>query len=163
MVTPWIKNASLWDVVAGDHPYDDNTILIRILNPGFEFPETKHTFKDVHCFEMLDIDDDEFNICCTDLQAEQVAAILVKALADGQNVLVHCHVGVSRSGAVVDAGLALGFRELPRTFRTPNIHIKKRLFRALYDELSNKNSTSDAGDHQAFEGEGVSAESGTNS
>jgi hypothetical protein len=52
------------------------------------------------------------------------------------NVVVHCHAGVCRSGAVCEIGVMLGFRDT-EAFRSPNLLVKHRMMRALgwlYDE-----------------------------
>ena len=52
------------------------------------------------------------------------------------NVVVHCHAGVCRSGAVCEIGVMLGFRDT-EAFRSPNLLVKHRMMQALgwlYDE-----------------------------
>jgi hypothetical protein len=52
------------------------------------------------------------------------------------NVVVHCHAGVCRSGAVCEIGVMLGFNDT-EAFRSPNLLVKHRMMRALgwlYDE-----------------------------
>jgi hypothetical protein len=52
------------------------------------------------------------------------------------NVVVHCHAGVCRSGAVCEIGVMLGFNDT-EAFRSPNLLVKHRMMRTLgwlYDE-----------------------------
>jgi hypothetical protein len=52
------------------------------------------------------------------------------------NVIVHCHAGVCRSGAVCEVGVMLGFNDT-EVFRSPNLLVKHRMMRKLgwtYDE-----------------------------
>jgi protein tyrosine phosphatase len=46
------------------------------------------------------------------------------------NVLVHCHAGICRSGAVVEVGTILGFTPTER-FRLPNLRVKHKMMKAL--------------------------------
>jgi len=62
--------------------------------------------------------------------------LLQHALANHMNVIVHCHAGVCRSGAVAEVGIMLGFRDT-EAFRAPNLLVKHRMMTALgmyYDE-----------------------------
>ena len=52
------------------------------------------------------------------------------------NVIVHCHAGVCRSGAVAEIGVMLGFNDT-ESFRSPNLLVKHKMMKALgwtYDE-----------------------------
>jgi hypothetical protein len=46
------------------------------------------------------------------------------------NVVVHCHAGVCRSGAVCEIGVMLGFVDT-EVFRAPNLLVKHRMMKAL--------------------------------
>ena len=61
-----------------------------------------------------------------DAQAEKIASLLVKALDEDRDVLVHCVVGQCRSGAVVEVAEMIGFDECPR-YRHPNVRVKRKL------------------------------------
>lgn len=130
----WIENVSMSDIHLGHHSdLGDNTMLIRIQDPATEFMPTKYNFKEVHCFEFLDAEDsdgfdEDFKI--SDAQAEQLVALLFKAIDQNMNVMVHCHAGICRSGAVVEVGEMLGFTPTER-FRSPNIRVKHRMMKAL--------------------------------
>lgn len=142
MLTPWIINASLDSVKSGQH-YDAgvNSMLIQIKDPGSEFPIPKHKFREIHQFEFLDIESDgvtnfdntildfcEFAI--TDQQAEELVRLLQHALDNNMNVIVHCHMGVCRSGAVTEIGVMMGFRDV-ELFRIPNLLVKYKMMKVL--------------------------------
>ena len=148
----WIENCSMSDIHLGHHSdLGENAMLIRIQDPATEFKPTKYNFKEVHCFEFLDIEDDgltnlgdgqwtnisEFAI--TDQQAADIARLLERALEKSMNVMVHCHAGICRSGAVVEVGTMLGFTATER-YRQPNLLVKHKLIKSLgwaYDEQTN--------------------------
>jgi protein tyrosine phosphatase len=96
-------------------------------------------FKEVHQFEFLDLEKndpwgEEFKI--TDLQAEQLVALLEKAMLHRMNVIVHCVAGVCRSGAVCEIGVMMGFDDT-EVFRSPNLLVKHKMMKQLgwaYDE-----------------------------
>jgi hypothetical protein len=99
-----------------------------------------HTFKEVHQFEFLDIEaKDECldeAMRCSQKQANELVRLLQHALENRMNVVVHCHAGVCRSGAVCEIGVMLGFDDT-EAFRSPNLLVKHRMMRALgwlYDE-----------------------------
>ena len=130
----WIENVS-WDAVKNGFHSDmgQNAMLIQIADPATFFPVPKHTFKEVHQFEFLDAEDkdpwdDDFKI--SDEQAEQLVGLLNKALANSMNVLVHCHAGICRSGAVVEVGSMIGFTPTER-FRMPNLRVKHKMMKVL--------------------------------
>jgi predicted protein tyrosine phosphatase len=140
---PWIQNVSLEDVKKGYH-YDagPNSVLIQICDPDEPFPQPKYTFKHTHQFHFLDIEEDgltnlgdgtwtdlsQYKI--TDHQAVEIARVLGSALASRSNVVVHCHMGVCRSGAVCEVGVMIGFRDT-EGYRQPNLLVKKKLMQAL--------------------------------
>ena len=148
----WIENCSMSDIHLGHHSdLGENVMLIRIQDPATEFKPTKYNFKEVHCFEFLDIEDDgltnlgdgqwtnmsEFAI--TDQQAANIAGLLERALEKQMNVMVHCHAGICRSGAVVEVGTMLGFTATER-YRQPNLLVKHKLIKSLgwaYDGQTN--------------------------
>ena len=104
----WIENVSMSDIHLGHHSdLGENCMLIRIQDPATEFMPTKKTFKEVHCFEFLDAEDEDgFPDECkiSDEQAQEIAGLLQKALNNHMNVMVQCHAGICRSGAVVEVG-----------------------------------------------------------
>lgn len=139
----WIQNVAMSDIKRGHH-FDagENSMLIQIVDPACEFPTPLKQFKEVHQFEFLDIernsDDfekfDEFAV--TDAQAAELVRLLQHALENRMNVVVHCHAGICRSGAVCEVGVMMGFKDT-EVFRSPNLLVKHRMMKVLgwtYDE-----------------------------
>lgn len=138
---PWIENVSLRDIPKGRH-YNagENGMLIQIVDPGTAFPVPMHKFKETHQFEFLDIEADDFTIDeafrCSDEQAAELVRLLKHALDKRMNVVVHCHAGVCRSGAVCEVGVIMGFDDT-EAFRSPNLLVKHKMMKVLgitYDE-----------------------------
>jgi hypothetical protein len=67
---------------------------------------------------------------CSPDQAAQLAQLLQRALVNRMHVIVHCHAGVCRSGAVAEVGVMLGFDDA-EAFRSPNLLVKHRMMAAL--------------------------------
>jgi rhodanese-related sulfurtransferase len=135
-MTRWIENVSKDDVRKGWH-FDagPNAMLIRIQDPATEFGQIGRPdmFKEVHCFEFLDAEDaDGFPDECkiSDAQAINLVALLQIALENHMNVVVHCHAGICRSGAVVEVASMMGFTPTDR-FRMPNLRVKHKMMKAL--------------------------------
>lgn len=146
---PWIQNIALVDVRKGHHiRVGENSMLIQIVDPDMEFPRPLHDFKEVHQFKFLDIEEDgltndgdgkwtdmsEFAV--TDNDAQELVRLLQHALANRMDVVVHCHAGVCRSGAVAEVGVMMGFDDA-EAFRSPNLLVKHKMMKVLgwtYDE-----------------------------
>jgi predicted protein tyrosine phosphatase len=132
---PWIQNISLKDIKQGFH-YDAgiNSMLIQIVDPGVEFPTPKYQFRETHQFCFLDIEANDYSINeewrCSELQANQLVKLLKHALDQSMNVIVHCHAGVCRSGAVCEVGVIMGFQDT-EGYRAPNLLVKNRMLQAL--------------------------------
>jgi rhodanese-related sulfurtransferase len=130
----WIENVSWDDVKNGWHSdMGENAMLIQIADPATFFPTPKKSFKEVHQFEFLDAEDgdafdEDFKI--SDEQAKEIVDLLEKALYNSMNVLVHCHAGICRSGAVVEVGSMMGFTPTDR-YRQPNLRVKHKMMKVL--------------------------------
>jgi len=140
----WIQNVSMSDIRQGFHINPGfNSMLIQIVDPAYEFPVPKYQFREVHQFEFLDAEkDDRFpDECkCTDKQAAELVRLLQHAQDQRMNVIVHCHAGVCRSGAVAEIGVMLGFQDT-EAFRSPNLLVKHQMMKVLgwtYDEAAPK-------------------------
>jgi predicted protein tyrosine phosphatase len=130
----WIENVSKSDIINGHH-YDagSNAMLLRIQDPATEFGKVKHQFKETYCFEFLDAEDtDGFPDDCkiSDDQAIQLTMLLQRALDKSMNVVVHCHAGICRSGAVVEVATMMGFTATER-LRIPNLRVKHKMMKVL--------------------------------
>ena len=78
---------------------------------------------------------------CSQEQANELVRLLQHALENRMNVVVHCHMGVCRSGAVAELGVMMGFDDVGR-WRSPNLLVKHRMMSALgwtYDENEKPN------------------------
>ena len=85
------------------------------------------------CGKQMDAEDgDNFpeEAMISDEQAAQIVAILQDALDNSRNVLVHCHAGICRSGAVVEVGTMMGFTATDR-YRQPNLRVKHKMMKVL--------------------------------
>jgi hypothetical protein len=140
-MSPWIQNVALSDVRRGFHiDAGPNSMLIQICDPPGDFPTPAYKFKEVHQFQFLDVEEkDEVldeAMRCSQEQANELVRLLQYAFENRMNVVVHCHAGVCRSGAVCEIGVMLGFRDT-EAFRSPNLLVKHRMMKALgwtYDE-----------------------------
>lgn len=134
-MTPWIQNVARIDVVKGHHINPGpNAMLIQISDPPGDHPTPKYQFREVHQFEFLDVEADDFvleeSMRCSQAQADRLVELLQHALENHMNVVVHCHAGVCRSGAVCEVGVMLGFRDT-EAFRSPNLLVKHRMMKKL--------------------------------
>lgn len=138
---PWIQNVARSDITKGFHINPGpNAMLIQIVDPASGFPTPEYFFKETHQFEFLDVEekdqvlDEEMR--CSHEQAAELVRLLQHAKDNHMNVIVHCHAGVCRSGAVCEVGVMLGFDDT-EVFRSPNLLVKHRMMKALgwgYDE-----------------------------
>ena len=133
-MTRWVENVSK-DAVKNGHHLDagPNSMLIRIQDPATEFGLVKYPFKEVYQFEFLDAEDEgSFPEECliSDNQAEAIVALLQRALDKSMNVVVHCHAGLCRSGAVTEVATMIGFTATER-LRIPNMRVKHKMMKAL--------------------------------
>lgn len=126
----WIQNVALADIPKRHHiDAGENSMLIQIVDPCMEFPIPKHQFKEIHQFEFLDIEE-ENDFAITDKQAAQLVALLQRAFENRMNVVVHCHAGICRSGAVAEVGVMMGFQDA-EAFRAPNLRVKHKMMQQL--------------------------------
>jgi predicted protein tyrosine phosphatase len=63
-------------------------------------------------------------------QAKELVRLLRHAYDNKMNVVVHCFAGVSRSAAIAEVGIKMGFQEVEK-FRSPN----SRVMRLMMAEL----------------------------
>lgn len=131
---PWIENIGIKEVRNGfHHDAGDNSMLIQIVDLDSEFPKPKYQFKETRKFKFLDVEEDDellYDGCISDEDAKHIAEALTHAFENSMNVVVHCHMGVSRSGAVVEVGTMMGFSDAGK-FRVPNLTVKRKLMKEL--------------------------------
>lgn len=151
----WIENVSKQDATLGFHmDAGPNAMMIRIQDPATHFSHIARAdmFKEVHEFEFLDAEDadgfpDETKI--SDEQATELVRLLQHAKDNHMNVVVHCHAGICRSGAVVEVGTMLGFTAIDK-YRQPNMRVKHKMMKALgwtYDSNEKAYEVSRSGHH----------------
>jgi predicted protein tyrosine phosphatase len=136
MTQRFIENVSKQDVRLGHHmDAGQNAMLIRIQDPATFFGKVARAdmFKEVHEFEFLDAEDedgfpDEAKI--SDEQAAELVRLLQHAQDKHMNVVVHCHAGICRSGAVVEVASMMGFTPADR-YRQPNVRVKTKMMKVL--------------------------------
>lgn len=140
---PWIENCSAADISIGHH-HDPgpNSMLIQIMDPPGDFPIPKYRFKETHQFDFLDIEEngltnlgdgkwtDMSEFAITKEQAVELVRLLKHALENRMNVIVHCFAGVSRSAAIAEVGLKIGFDEIEK-FREPNLLVMELMMAEL--------------------------------
>lgn len=134
---PKIQNVSRACIEAGCHlptNQGNGAILIQISDPDVEHPIPFRYFERTYQFKFLDIE--ESTACINPAwrpgrnDAYAIASILLWALDNHKDVVVHCHAGICRSGAVAEAGEMLGF-EYAGDGRQPNVALKLLLLEAL--------------------------------
>ena len=66
----------------------------------------------------------------TQTQANELVRLLQHALDRRMDVVVHCHAGICRSGAVAEVGVMMGFNDA-EAFRSPNLLVKHKMMKCL--------------------------------
>lgn len=135
---PLIENVSMEDVRKGTHTdMGENAMLIQITDPAYYPPIPKQDFRIITQFEFLDAEDEDIEkygypeeALISDEQAANIVGFLQLAMERDMNVIVHCHAGVCRSGAVVEVASMMGFTPTDR-FRAPNLRVKNKLMKVL--------------------------------
>lgn len=135
---PSIINISYAAAEQGAYPHKDPSVLIQITDPDTKAPSTPHKYVSKHHFQFHDAESLEGEIgfpyapprLISDQDAKQIVDILTNALDNGYNVVVHCHAGLCRSGAVCEVGVMMGFEDMHR-IRMPNVLVKNKLMKQL--------------------------------
>lgn len=125
-------------------------ILISIVNPGFDNPydETedgskfKHGYVRVYNFTVADLLDDDvnnpqYNMRFNDDQAARMIEIINRAASEQLDIVVHCHMGISRSAAVTSVTPVYGYSVQTNT-SCANSSIRRRLMEVIYDHNTSK-------------------------
>jgi predicted protein tyrosine phosphatase len=137
---PFIQNVSMSAVRSGHHQDPgNNAVLIQIVDLDTDWPKEHYDYDTIYRFRFLDAevkdavpDNQKINAG----QAKSITDALTTALEFGHNVIVHCHAGICRSGAVCEVGIMMGFEDTG-VFRSPNLMVKHALMKQmgwLYDE-----------------------------
>ena len=128
----FIVNIPMIAVMTGSHQHSDNCVLISITDIDHKDVTPALLFKNIHRFKFMDVmkDSPTAHEGITDQQATQIVDILKESLESGTDVVVHCHAGLCRSGAVAEVGVMMGFSDTCAT-RQPNSFVKWRLMKVL--------------------------------
>ena len=130
----WIQNVSMQRIKDGDHMKPGrNSMLIQVVDPAYLFPTPKHKFKETYQYQFLDLEeDDKFyeEAKITPEIAFDIIWNLTWAVKCDMNVVVHCHMGHCRSGAICEVGVMMGLKDLG-FYRNPNTLVKKELMNIL--------------------------------
>jgi protein tyrosine phosphatase len=110
-----IQNVSLIDFLAGDHIPAKYAIRIVDEDNLFTLKEWKNqsSFNPENVLSLIfsDVNQNDTGFI-NNIQAEKIISLLTKALEDKTDVIVHCVMGVSRSGAVAQFAIDfLGFED----------------------------------------------------
>ena len=129
------ENVSRQDIKQGLHinPLVKKTYLIQISDIGCKQPKVlyENLFSDKLRLNFDDIEDElDFN-SITDYQADKIAEFLNKAKQNNANIVVHCHAGICRSGAVVEAAMSVGYSDIEGRVRIPNTLVKRKVMSVL--------------------------------
>jgi predicted protein tyrosine phosphatase len=128
----FIENCALYEIQQGTHSYPgENSFLIQIVDPDMDFPIPRFDFKVIKQYKFLDLDDNiNDSRSINETQAKFIANDLKYALENKMNVIVHCVMGVCRSGAVAEVGTMIGFEDTGK-WRQPNLRVKRFLMKHL--------------------------------
>lgn len=126
---------SMSDIKTGLHILPgENAMLIQIVDNDMDFPTPKYQFKETHQFKFLNVEEQDHVIDpamnCSQEQADKLVELLKHVMKNRMNVIVHCHAGICRSGAVAEIGVMLGFRDTEK-FRQPNLLVKHKMMKSL--------------------------------
>lgn len=134
---PFVTNVSMSDASNGRFPTwaNSNTVLIQIQDvdnsPTAKFVNVKNRSRFVGCYQYR-FDDCERGPNTISLQdAESLAGVIRTAYERGNNIVVHCHAGICRSGAVTEVCVMYGFDDVDDRYRQPNLLVKNMLKQCL--------------------------------
>lgn len=127
----FIQNVSMEAIKSGRH-FDAGPrgVLIQITDCAGSFPTPKVKFEKVFRFDFHDSELSDEDWAPQPHHGRQLVEILKMALEERRNVIVHCHAGICRSGAVTEVGVIMGFID-PEVVRMPNLLVKKYMMEAL--------------------------------
>lgn len=138
----WVSKCSFKDIETGNHAKPDNCILIQIVDYDRDFPEPKFKslFKEIHHFSFMDFDQGDGDLTAfgiSNIDAKSIAEIMLNALNTNTNILVHCMMGVSRSGGVLEACEYFGFETSHSPLRCPNLMVKQKIILFAKEIINN--------------------------
>ena len=129
----FIQNVSMKAITQGLHYYvPHKTALIQLQDfyGVLKFAEPIYPFVKVLQLRFDDDDIPNLESNINQLQAKAIAEFLKECLEAEINVVVHCHAGLCRSGAVAECGVILGFQDA-EALRIPNVLVKSLVLKEL--------------------------------
>ena len=137
------ENISRIDAKQGWHmPVDCNTYLIQISDIGYGQPIAlyKDKFSEIIQLNFNDTEDESDSQSISDYQAKEISNFLLKAKQNKANIVVHCHAGICRSGAVVESAMSIGYADVEQRLRLPNSLVKRKIMQELGTYITPKTS-----------------------
>lgn len=128
---PYVQNVS-FDDVKKLIIYNDckNTLLISITDNDMSYPtHLGGGFWSAVYYQFLDVDGPEYKQVISDGQAKGIIHWLEFAKRHNKDVLVHCMMGINRSGAVREVAEILGFEVIGQK-QGYNAYVKTKLIQA---------------------------------
>lgn len=104
---------------------DDPEILQRSTNLLKDWNSPRRSYFHFHYHAFGDVREEESGFPTTDT-VKQLASIIDKSFSQGQDLIVSCIAGLSRSGAVAQAAIDYGFMDTGH-HRTPNVDLYRRI------------------------------------
>ena len=128
---PYVQNVSFDDVKKLIiHNDCSNTFLISITDNDMPYPtHLGFDFGLAVYYQFLDVDGPEYKQAISDAQARGIVQWLEFAKRHNKDVLVHCMMGVNRSGAVREVAEILGFEVIGQK-QGYNAYVKTKLIQA---------------------------------
>jgi predicted protein tyrosine phosphatase len=123
---------SLDNISKGNHQISDKMNLIQIVDPDMEFPTPKHDFKENIKVKFYDVDS-EASDGISEEQSRIIFEFILDSYKSSHDLMIHCVAGINRSGGVLGAAEAIGFK-LGCTNETYNTFVKSQILKNLYKE-----------------------------
>ena len=128
---PCVQNVSFDDVKQDKFNLKDrNTLLISITDNDMPYPTHLGVdFWSAVYYQFLDVDSPQYKQAISEGQAKGIIQWLEFAKRHNKDVLVHCMMGVNRSGAVREVAEILGFEVIGQK-QGYNAYVKTKLMQA---------------------------------
>lgn len=113
------------------HNNCSNTLLISITDNDMDYPFflNRGNFWSAVYYQFLDVDGPQYKQAISDGQAKGIIHWLEFAKRHNKDVLVHCMMGINRSGAVREVAEILGFEVIGQK-QGYNAYVKTKLIQA---------------------------------
>lgn len=127
----YVQNVSFDDVKKLKYNNDcSNTLLISITDNDMQYPvDLGKGFWSAVYYQFLDVDGPQYKQGISEAQAKGIIEWLKFAQRHNKDILVHCMMGVNRSGAVREVAEILGFKVIGQK-QGYNAYVKTKLIQA---------------------------------